>query len=191
MGFLDAIFGNKKTYFDVLNENIKRLFHLYGINDPSNEDQFKCTFALTVAGIAMLNDIAEKNVSAKENLLAVMKELVVSGERLISGCNVKIRNIATDKNEVEKILLNLPSEINADENTNLDGRTAFRILFKIRGQILIDEICNKGLFGAVGQATIFVGDMVLGMEKSKTYFMASTTNLMQFLDDIMDIYKKN
>jgi hypothetical protein len=85
----------------------------------------------------------------------------------------RINEITADEGDLEEIFSMMPPDMDGDTSIKINGGVAFPALFNSKGPELMREIKDKstGPMGPTGYASIVVGDLMLGREKSKPYFM--------------------
>ena len=180
MGFFESLFGTntEKLFSNTMDE----YFNLWGVSRPTDEERLRMIFSLYLSSSACLNDLIHGH-----SLKNKIDKLGNVASNLSSPLKIKISDLFP--NEISRISMQeffdeLPMPVSSP-NTRLNGLAAFPALHP-QGPKIIKEIMNSkdGPFGIMGYASVVIGEIVVGREKSMSSFSSSLTILPNFLKAI-------
>ncbi|WKJ89105.1 hypothetical protein QZJ86_13865 [Methylomonas montana] len=182
MGFLNNLFGGKKSISSVLVNTQKKLFRIYNISNPSDAQKMKASVYLCITGIASFNELGNNKPELRPHLLPLIDNLVQEAKELTKSLSIRVKDITNDNEELKGMLDFFPRHIPINESTNLNGLAAFEALYNSKVTNLIDEILNhtRGPFGSTGYAAIIVADGIFGKGASEDYFIDVAKELEKF-----------
>ena len=160
-------FFNKESIESIFSNTELSIFKTYGIVNPSSAQKFKCALSLGIATMGILNSVGNGKLN---HLLDKVSDLAYDSAKMLS---FRINEITTDKNDLDAIFSIMPPDMDGDTDIKINGGVAFPALFNTKGPALMREIMDKssGPMGPTGYASIVIGDMLIGREKSSSYFM--------------------
>jgi hypothetical protein len=127
-----------------------------------------------VTEVALDEHISRVTAQAYQVLqIARIGEFVKVDDGFVAGAEPVLNEITADEADLEEIFSMMPPDMDGDTSIKINGGVAFPALFNSKGPELMREIKDKstGPMGPTGYASIVVGDLMLGREKSKPYFM--------------------
>jgi hypothetical protein len=180
MGLFSALFKNDKSYEELINECKGKILSAYGISSPNQVQEFRTILAIAIAFTGILNDIGKGRASH------VIDELTDTARSMTTNLRFTIEDVAADEKELQLIIDEMPPVANATRNLKTNGLPIFEILFNNLGPELVKDIMTKtgGPLGSPGYATIVVGDLVVGREKSKVGFMSVSKHLLETVKEV-------
>jgi len=180
MGIFSAILG-KQSLGEIINETKNNLFEIYQIKNPTNAETFNAILMITIAGVAMINDVAK----GKANFL--IDKLSQEAKQLTNSLTFEIREVANSDEEVIAIYEVLPPDMQGDEGLRINGGVAFPSIFNSIGPNFVTEILqnSEGEFGSPGYAGIIIGDALLGRDESIPYFAQTVMEMNNLLKKII------
>jgi hypothetical protein len=183
MGLFGTLFKREKSYEELIYECKEKILNAYAIDSPTQAQQFRTILAIAIAFTGILNDIGEGRLSR------VIDELTDTARSMTTNLRFTIEEVAADESEVKLIIAEMPPMANATRSLKTNGLPVFEILFHSLGPGLVEDIMTKtgGPLGSTGYATVVVGDLVVGREKSKDGFM---TVSMHLLETVKEFVKK-
>ena len=176
-----GLFKKEKNYEELITEFSNNLFRGYGIDTPQNKDILNASLGIAIAMTAILNDMGKGSANN------IIDEISNAAQKKCNNLTFRIREVAIDSDEIEKIVAEFPSFANASPDLRTNGNALFPILFNLRGPQLVNDILehNSGPLGTSGYAMIVIGDMIVGREKSKESFMQHSMLLMDFITKVL------
>jgi hypothetical protein len=165
MGIFDIF--NKESIETIFSKTELLILKTYGIVNPSPSQKFNCSLSLAIAAMGILNTVGKGSLN---HLLDKVSDVAYNSTKMLS---FKVNEVAKDKNDLEEIFSMMPPDMDGDTDIRINGGVAFPALFNSKGPVLMHEIMDKssGPMGPTGYASIIIGDMLVGREKSTPHFM--------------------
>jgi hypothetical protein len=160
------IFGKESVESIILKAELS-ILKTYGIVEPSPAQKFMCSLSLGIAAMGILSSVGKGRLNS---LMDEVSDVAYNSTKFLS---FRINEITADEGDLEEIFSMMPPDMDGDTSIKINGGVAFPALFNSKGPELMREIQDKstGPMGPTGYASIVVGDLMLGREKSKPYFM--------------------
>jgi hypothetical protein len=160
------IFG-KESVESIISKAELSILKTYGIVEPSPAQKFMCSLSLGIAAMGILSTVGKGRLNS---LMDEVSDVAYNSTKFLS---FRINEITADEGDLEEIFSMMPPDMDGDTSIKINGGVAFPALFNSKGPELMREIKDKstGPMGPTGYASIVVGDLMLGREKSKPYFM--------------------
>jgi hypothetical protein len=160
------IFG-KESVESIISKAELSILKTYGIVEPSPAQKFMCSLSLGIAAMGILSTVGKGRLNS---LMDEVSDVAYNSTKFLS---FRINEITADEADLEEIFSMMPPDMDGDTSIKINGGVAFPALFNSKGPELMREIKDKstGPMGPTGYASIVVGDLMLGREKSKPYFM--------------------
>lgn len=181
MGLFNNIFSRKKDLSTTIVNAYSNLFTIYRVKNPTDAQKMKACFYLCISGMAMLNDAVGGAVAAK-----TIDKLLNATRNLTRDLRFRIEDIANDKDELEVLLSDFPSEAEVDGRTTVNGLAGFEALYFSKGQELMRKVMSKPDedLGLIGSGALVVGDGVFGVGRSADEFMTILSIMSTYYADI-------
>jgi len=176
MGLLD-LFKSAPSQDKIIADYRDKLLLLYGKRQATDSDRFKCTIALTIAAIGVINEVS---AGAQKKLIDEISE---SSYRLCHSLRFTLAEISEDTEFINEVLSQIPG--GGSPNTTVNGGVMFPSFFNYYGPQFVQEICNKkeGPMGSIGTATIIVGKVAVG--DSRKSFLEVSFLVAEFIRAII------
>ncbi len=182
MGFLRKSLGHGRKDTGVVLSNTRLdIFRLYGVTKPTDAQNIKAFFLLSIAGMAILNDLGG------DRARHLIDGLVEDTKKLIQPLSIRASELANNGQDLNVLLGAFPKQANVTAVTTVNGLAAFYVLYSLKGEALMREILSndKGPLGTVGYAAIVVANGVFGAGKSREHFMELSRCLMKFREGLV------
>lgn len=176
MGLFD-LFKSKPTKEQTFLTFRDQLLSLYGVNNPSDAQRFKCTMALTIAAIGVINDVSAGTTRT------LIDEISDVSYKLCESLRFKVSDISDDEDFVSEVLSHIPG--GGSPNVTVNGGLMFPAYFNYFGPGFVKDICDKngGPMGSFGSAAIIVGQV--SINDSRKSFMEVTFLVTEFVKTIL------
>ena len=176
MGLFD-LFKSKPTKEQTFLAFRDRLLSLYGVNNPSDAQKFKCTMALTIAAIGVINDLSAGTTRT------LIDEISDVSYKLCESLRFRVSDISDDEDFVSEVLSHIPG--GGSPSVTVNGGLMFPTYFNYFGPGFVKDICdrNGGPMRSYGSAAIVVGQV--SINDSRKSFMEVTFLITEFVGTIL------
>lgn len=186
MGFFSNLFGGKekKSNIDVYSAYAKKI--LAAANLPANDaNLLKGTVYLCFAQIACLDAVSQGKSRP------FIDDMVEDAKNSILGLKMKVKDLATSNEELEKILEDFPTEADVDGNTTINGLAGWNALYFSYVQDIVVEISKRGNgpMGPHGYAAIKFLEALRGKGQSENDFMEVTMLLTEMTGEVIQAFR--
>jgi hypothetical protein len=186
MGFLSNLFGGKekKSNVEIFSQYTKRILNAANIR-ITDANLAKGTVYLCFAQLACLQSIsAVKTRPFIDNMVEDAKNSILS-------LKMKAGELATNDDELKKILEDFPQEADVDEHTTINGLAAWNSIYFGFVQDVVIEISNKGdgPMGAHGYAAIKFLEALRGEGQGKDKFLEVTLLLQEMTGEVIKAFR--
>ena len=182
MGLFKSVFGGGDSVTSAILKSQKRIFRIYSVSRPTDEQKFKTYFYLLIFGIVVLDDIGGSDMKEQ------MGELYGKTSELMKPLRVQVDKLANDTEQFDKIIQNFPSEQPIDGSRTVDGLSAFHGMYSAAARDTRNYIMenSQGPTQYFGPAAKVLCNSVFGEGKAEENFMEISTEMMDFAKDLMD-----
>ena len=177
MRFFD-FFKRKPTKEQILIVYRDQLLSLYDVRNPSDAQKFKCTMALTIAAIGVINDLSAGTTRT------LVDEISDVSHKLCESLRFRVSDVSDDEDFISEVLSRIPG--GGDSSITVNGGVMFPSYFNHFGPGLVQEICQKngGPMGSIGSAAIIVGQV--SVNDSRKSFMEITFLVQAFVTALLE-----
>jgi hypothetical protein len=178
MGFLNKLFGGKKTTASILVNTQNNIFNIYSVSKPTDAQKMKASVYLCVAGIAVLNNLGDVR------LRYIIDKLVDESRELTKLLSMRVKELSSNKEDLEKILAAFPKQAQVDESTIVNGLAAFEALYSAKAEKLMKDILSRTLVPPVNSAAFVVSEELFGKSKSEN-FLEMVFQFQNFIEELI------
>ena len=168
MGFFSSFLKPKVAVSNTENFKNYTIQLLNTAHVPNNDANIlKTTVYLCFAQIACLN------VATQGKSRVFMGNMVEDAQNSVLALKMRVRELAQNDEELERILSDFPAEADVDGDTNINGLAAWNAIYFTYVEEIVLEISNrsKGPLGPYGYAAIKVLEALRGKGQGKDDFM--------------------
>lgn len=175
MGLFDSIFGGKASFATHIARAQQTIFRAYGVAAPTASQNFRASYALCIAGIAILN--VTEGAESRRYADALLRET----HELIKNLQFPAGELTLDEAELPMMLSDFPFQAGVNQSTRINGTAGLDAAINTVGQQHMAGVLerSRGPFGMPASAGLFVGDFIFGEGRSEDNFM----DLVQALAD--------
>jgi hypothetical protein len=186
MGFLSNLFGKRqeKTNVDVYREYADSILSAANI-EKSDANILKATVYLCFAQIACIDSIS----GGKSRIF--VDNMVDDAKKSILHLQMTVKELATNRQELEKILSEFPVGADVDGETRINGLAGWDAIYFAYAQEVIVDIANGGggPMGVHGYAAIKVLEALRGPGKSQENFMDVSFSITEMTGEVIQCFR--
>jgi hypothetical protein len=166
MGILSNLFGTKKkSNAEVFILYTDKILDAAEIS-KTDANKLKVTVYLLLAQLGILNVVGDgKAIPFLDKLAEDAKDSIKNSPL------IKIKDLARNDEELEKILSDFPASANLNGDVKVNGLAAFEAIYFSHVEDVVSEIANKSKESVFMFATIKLLEAMLGKEEAASKFL--------------------
>ena len=182
MGLFKSLFGGGDSITSAILQSQKRIFRIYSVSRPTDEQKFKTYFYLLIFGIVVLDNIGSSDMKEQ------MGELYGKTSELMKPLRVQVDKLANDTEQLDKIIQNFPGEQPINGSRTVDGLSAFHAMNSAVARDTMNYIMenSQGPTQYFGPAAKVLCNSVFGEGKAEENFIEMFVEMGDFANNLLD-----